>query len=355
MRISENKCDCSFKLMPITDYPTESTLYDPTWKDSGVLTLVYKIGVDNYATLVDMQLSLHIVDNKPQREVYQLPKLKDGWYKIISYILPTKRFLESIGMVDGYNEVEYQSYWEQCDERNMFKNDHVLTMAIDKTGIWFQGRSVNKVKRIIQYNWIKANIVDVIDEFQTRGIDNNYVYESNVKVVVDDFFNICTLNKCFIDKATQLLSQYKGCSNFGLCNTSIKCPSNVDQVAIQTRDYLWMTLNAIKYAIDCKDYQTANNLLDCLNTCQGSCVYEENNKSCGCEKIEITIAPTELYEKLLQFTFNNYYDKSQVMQLLNNKQDKLIAGTDIDITNNIISNKHKYLSSDDIRNLWENE
>ena len=82
MRITEHKCNCSHQMMPITDYSDVSTLYQPTWEDSGVFTIVYRINPDGSTAIVDLDLNLHVVDCKPQREVYDLPKLIDGWYKV---------------------------------------------------------------------------------------------------------------------------------------------------------------------------------------------------------------------------------------------------------------------------------
>lgn len=365
MRISENKCSCSFEIMPITDYPKSSILYYPTWEDSGVLTLIYKINTKNYATLVDINLQLHMVDNKPQREVYQLSNLRDGWYKVRSYIFPRKDFLESLGMIDGYNDIQYQEYWKEHNKDNTFRKNHAITIAIAEDGIWFQGRKKNGITSSgASYYWIKADIVDVIDEFQTRGIQDNFVYDTNIRVIEEDFFNTCNLYRCFIDKASSLLDQYNGCSNsFGLCNStsSIKCKSDIDKFAIQIRDYLWMTLNAIKYAVECQDYQTANQLLDCISACSGICA-DVVSEDCGCgeyhpiTKKNVAVVPMEAYEKAVEFTFNEYYNKAQVLQLLNTKQDKLTAGIDINITrDNVINNEHQYLSNDDIVNMWGNE
>ena len=72
--------------MPIANYPENSTLYYPNWDDSGVLTLLYKLNVDGSVTFKDINLSVHMIDGTRYREVYDLPYLEDGWYKIRSYI-----------------------------------------------------------------------------------------------------------------------------------------------------------------------------------------------------------------------------------------------------------------------------
>lgn len=359
MRITERKCDCKFQMMPITEYSETSTLYYPTWEDSGVLTLVYKINIDGSTTLVDFDIRLHVIDNRPQREVYNLPNLKDGWYKVKSYILPTKDFLISLGMEDGYNDTVYQQYWEGTE--NAFRKGHTMTLAIDNSGIYYQGRKLNisPYTSGAYYYWVRADVVDVVDEFLTRGSENGFVYGTNVRLIEEDFFTTCYLYKCFINRAQSLLNSYRGCyGNSGICNSTLKCKDNIDDLQIQIRDYIWMTLNAIKYAIECEDYYTANNLLNCLNTCAGICNNGEEDSDCGCGKYKpLTVAkkfvnnvPDEAYEYQ---DINNFYNKKEIIALLNQKQDKLTAGLDINITDdNVINNQHRSFSNNDINNLW---
>lgn len=358
MRIVERKCDCSFQVMPLTNYSETSTLYKPTWEDSGVLTLVYKININGSVTIVDFDIALHVINDKPQREVYDLPKLKDGWYKIKSYIFPTKKFLESLGMVDGYNDMEYQKRWMLENADNTFRENHSITLAIDETGIYFQGRVINPspYRNGANYYWVKAEIPDVIDEFLTRGIQNRYVYGTNIRIEEEDFFTTCNLYKCFLNRAQKLLDSYRDC-NSGICNSNIKCSNNNDQLEIQIRDYLWMTLNAIQFAIECEDFETANRLLNCISTCSGICE-DSTSEDCGCGQYKplttakTVVIPAEAYENI-QTGAKDYYDKQEIINLLNTKQDKLTAGIDINISDNsVISNEHRFFTKNDVRDLW---
>lgn len=365
MRITERKCDCSHQMMPITEYTETSTLYYPTWEDSGVLTLIYRVNLNGSYTLVDFNLSLHVVDGKPQREVYDLPSLRDGWYKVKSYIFPTRDFLLSLGMEDGYNDMDYQLFWMRENEDNVLRKNHTMTLAISDQGLCYQGRIMNPSPYVsgANYYWLRADLVDVIDEFQSRGVEDGFVYGTNIRVVEEDFFSTCHLYKCFINRAQELLDSYKGCSSngYGICNnnSSIKCKSDVDQTKIQIRDYLWMILKAIDYAIECEDYYTANNLLNCINSCSGICS-ESVDTDCGCGQYKPLTKATKLVAKLPQEAYymqfpdvNDYYNKSEIIALLNTKQDKLSAGIDINITgNNIINNQHKFFSDVDITTLW---
>lgn len=289
MRVVEQKCNCGLKIMPLTDYPKITTLYNPTWEESGVLTLIYKVEIDGTQKLIDMNIAIHVIDNKPRREVYELSNISDGWYKIISYIVPTKESLMNLGMVDKFDDLKYQSYWKENSIDNVFKQNTDIIVACTEKGFCFLGRQKNPSPSTSSglYSWLNIdNIDDLLDEIQNRGIDSeNYIYGTNIKVISEDYFSYCNLYKCFINKATQLLDSYKGCSKngTGICSSNLKCKSNIDQYSIQIRDYIWMVLNAIKYAIECKDYLTANRLLNCINTCSGICNNGTATKSdCGC-------------------------------------------------------------------------
>lgn len=295
MRIVEQKCNCSIQVMPITDYPENSTLYNPTWEDSGVFTLIYKIDVDGTETLVDKHSVIHVIDGKYQREVYDLT-LADGRYKVLSFIVPTKQYLiEQLGMVDGFDDLEYQECHKD-DPENLISNELEIIVAADEnspTLFSFTGRRPNPspYRSSGLYYWMDiTNIDDLLDEVKSRDIIDGYLYGTNIKVIEEDYFQYCNLYKCFINKASALLDQYKGCSGeYSICNSSslngTKCKSNVDQTQIQIRDYLWMVINAIKYALECNDYETANKLLNCVSTCDGICNNETSSKkqsNCGC-------------------------------------------------------------------------
>lgn len=290
MRIVEQKCDCSIKVMPITDYPEYNTLYNPTWEDSAVFTLIYKINIDGSRELVDKHTSLHVIDNKPQREVYTIDSLNDGWYKVLSFIVPTKQYLvNELNMVDGFDDLEYQ----QCATvENQLKPELEIIVAGDEsspTKFSFTGRKANPspYKSSGLYYWMQVtDINDLIEETETREVVDGYLYGTNIKVLEEDYFSYCNLYKCLISKATELFDSYQGCSGKGysICKDSDKgCKSNVDETKIQIRDYLWMVINAIKYAIECEDYETANKLLNCISSCSGICNETSNkNKQSGC-------------------------------------------------------------------------
>lgn len=281
--------------MPITDYPEQSTLYNPTWQDSTVFTLVYKMKIDGTKELIGQNTSIHIVNGKPQREVYEINNILDGWYKVLSFIVPTKQYLVcGLNMEDGFEDIEYQ---KNAESYNKLRNELEIIVAGDEdsiTGFSFTGRRSNPSPKRSSglYYWMQiTDINDLLDEIEKREVIDGYLYGTNIKVIEENYFSYCNLYKCFINKASELFDLYQGCSGNGysICKDTtdgIKCKSNVDETKIQIRDYLWMVINAIKYALECQDYETANKLLNCISSCSGICNNETSSKNklsdCGC-------------------------------------------------------------------------
>lgn len=288
MRVIEN--NHNVLVMPLTDehYAEYTTLYKPSYPQSGVLTLIYRIDVDNTEELVSTNTSIHMIDGVPQRESMDFPQ-KDGYYKIVSYIFPTKESLQELDLIDGVDLINFNNYWKHRDLDNVIKNDTYEILAVDEQSDSLFSCLIKKphpvpTNKSIIYNWACFdNVDDVIKLLTARENTQGYVYGTNIQVIEEYFFKYNNLFKCLIAKATDLLSLYRGCgNNSGICSDN-NCKSNINSQQIQIRDYIWMVYNAIKYAVECEDYVTANNLLNCISTCNGICSNETSKKSeCGC-------------------------------------------------------------------------
>lgn len=289
MKITQNDCDCKILFQPNFEYVDVTTLYDPSYDESATLSLVYKIDSNGQEQLLDMSASIHI-DSEGQydSDSFTLTSPSDGWYKVVTYFFPTKTSLENLGMIDNFKEQDYQHDWSHMNRSNMLRNDTTMILAGSPEGFWFLGRQNVANTPAILYKWLEVtDINDLIDELTTRGIENDYVYGTNIKAVVNDYFSYCNLYKCFIKKAEALLDSYKGCGGTNrLCSKStddVKCKSTISDYDVQIRDYLWMVITAIKYAIECEDYRKANKLLSCITTCNGICdEVKQTSTGCGC-------------------------------------------------------------------------
>ena len=286
MRVTENKHNII--LMPLTSehYNEFTTLYKPSYQQSGVLTLIYKIDTDLKEELVFKNLTNHAL---LQREVFDFPD-SDGYYRIVSYILPTKASLQELDLVDGVDDIKYNTYWRHRDAANMIQNNTTEILAVDEDSesqVSCLVRKPNPVptKKSNIYYWAcLESLDDLIKLLTARETNQGYVYGTNIQIIEEYYFKYNNLYGCLIQKANNLLDLYRGCGkNSGICSDNNNCKNTIDSQQIQIRDYIWMVINAIKYAVECEDYVTANNLLNCISTCNGICSDVKNTKSdCGC-------------------------------------------------------------------------
>lgn len=101
---------------------------------------------------------------------------------------------------------------------------------------------------------------------------------TTISITAKNTFSICYLSKCFVTLCNEIL-------NMNL----LKCKSkNADlDDLIFKRDFIWMTINVIKYNIDMEQYKEAQRVLEQVNYCNGLCpdtnsYGKSTYKSSGC-------------------------------------------------------------------------
>lgn len=296
MRIVENNHEIITMPLGQEYYAEYTTLYKPSYEQSGVLTLIYKIDVDQSEELVFKNLTLHMINGVPQREVLDFPE-SDGYYKIVSYILPTKESLQELDLIDGVDDIKYNNYWRHYEDGkdNIIRNETTEILAVDENSGSQLSCLIGKpnpvpTRKSMVYYWACFNdLDDIINLLSARENSQGYAFGTNVQVIEEYYFKYNNLFKCFLSKATELLDLYRGCGkNSGICSDN-NCGKSISSQQIQIRDYIWMIFNAIKYAVEQEDYITANNLLNCISTCNGICNNGTSKKTstksstgCGC-------------------------------------------------------------------------
>lgn len=123
-------------------------------------------------------------------------------------------------------------------------------------------------KLIYKYQDGKAIEVDskIIAEINTNGTTiSRKSYEQ---------FSICNLFQCYLNLCKGIFD-----------NTSFKChdKDNLDDIRFK-RDFIWMTINVIKYYVESGELLEAQRLLESINYCGGLCrsLDKSSNKSSGC-------------------------------------------------------------------------
>ena len=97
-------------------------------------------------------------------------------------------------------------------------------------------------------------------------------YHTTLSRCEKQFFHIYDLYKCFIQLSNAIF------------NTKfIKCPEK--SVDTYYRDFVWSAINVMKLYIEKDQYESAQLLLEKLDSCNGICKTKINNgttSSCGC-------------------------------------------------------------------------
>ena len=264
-----------------TDFDLQNIPYD------GAVSLYFitKINFDLTAELVDNKSPYALIVHNSGTEISSrnvdsldvtLPS--DGYYEIVTLVIPTTTYIEDgLGYTIG-SKVTSDLHTniiaaEVKDNRVFFK---ILAHTQDPeegyyTHIWSE--------------WQDINVDEMLDILE-QSVNT---FETSVQKHTASAFVYDNLYKCYINKATELLSLYTGDS--GMCAGSSLCKDSIDKTKIQIRDYLWMAINVIKYCIQNCQYLKALKILNCVTTCAGICsdVQTTNlntkiTKDCGCSK-----------------------------------------------------------------------
>lgn len=165
---------------------------------------------------------------------------KDGYYVIHHFILPNLDWLDS-NINNEENEYAEGTYICDC----------------------------NKIYKLFN-NKITEVSPEVLIRINTEG--------TNISKAVIDQFSIYFLYNCYINLCQQIFN-----------NINFRCRenSNIDSL-IFDRDFIWMTINIIKYHVQSNQYLEAQRLLEEVNYCGGLCndngLPKQSSSGCGCNK-----------------------------------------------------------------------
>lgn len=146
--------------------------------------------------------------------------------------------------------------------------------------------------------WLKDRLVEKLDLSVYSGIYvtdgytvykyyNDDLYECDINEVVmvnsenttisrcfKDFFCIWNLQNCYINLSKNIFNQ-----------SINKCKNSEIEDSTFKRDFVWMTLNVIKYYIEFNQLSEAQNILEETTSCNGFCndiKMINKKKGCGC-------------------------------------------------------------------------
>lgn len=250
-------CDRDRYGMLITDITQETDEYIPEneknteslylrnrfkYSETCTVNIIYKWYTDEDKTYAETYFTDHQCSYLDELH-YTLPQ--DGYYIIYHLILPTKEWLDK--------EIELNS------------------PVLKKNVYYVDG---NTIKLYNEDNWV----------YEAKGfikntlLDPNKLENSTISLVTDDQFSIFYLFDCYITISNSIFK-----------SINVKCiQKNIDTEESFKRDFLWMSINVLKYYIEKGQYCKAQEILEEINYCGGFCnelrLSSSQNSGCGCNK-----------------------------------------------------------------------
>ena len=266
--------DCKLQIVDQSDYVKESTITDYSFSDSVSLNLLYNNQInndilikqevldhsdialqskqysymatedaDNYASIDDNYASID--DNYialESKDISEFQLKNDGKLTAYPFIIPTKQWVNKFT-----SEILFQTY--------------PILIYYDN-GQFYKSIDGGITSELITYELIKE-----INPVTT-----------NIAKCKKSTFSICFLYKCYINYCKQILEQ-----NISKCITK-------DSDLVFRRDFVWMTINVIKYYLENGQLDEAQRLLEETMSCNGFCKsnilkYSLTNNTvsgCGC-------------------------------------------------------------------------
>lgn len=277
MKVIENKT--YIRILPEIDYADAPTLYHLSRAKSASINLVYKVDVSGDKKLIKDSISLHSVNDREQTDVFEVCDLTDGLYRILSLIVPLRSFLEQeLGMVNGFTDYEYQRNWKVKNPKNALKPDTRIIIAADPDSptqlSFLQGQILEDR---IKYTWVCIDdLYDLLETLNNKEIEDNFVTNTNIQVECGQYLRYLDLKDRWYKLAQDYFTKYHD----NACSKN-QCGIKLSRSEIEMRDYLWMVLHAIKYALEQSDYFTALKLLTCTQSCNNNESVSGSTK-CGC-------------------------------------------------------------------------
>ena len=219
-------------------YSESSTKDTYSYEDTvslNVLVPVNKKGEDELP-YDQYQIIEHTGEDK---SIFTFPK--DGLFKVVHAIIPTKAWYNKWGA-----SVSHNMYYYYRDPE------------------WEEGKFYKQANGKIE----EVSIQDVIGPNWNSGADTT---KCTIYKGVQYTFNICNTEKCFYDFTQDYLNN--------ICN----CDKDNNS---RDRDIIFMSMHILKYLIDLGRYFEAQELVEKLHGCTGLCKMSQltsNSSGCGCK------------------------------------------------------------------------
>ena len=258
--------DCKLQIVDQSDYVKESTITDYSFADSVSLNLLYNNQINN-----DVLIKQEILDHNDltlQNKTYNYIATEDAYSNVVdnNYIaLESKDIsefqLKNDGKLTAYHFIIPNKQWVNKFTSELLFQTYPILIYYDN-GQFYKSIDGGVTSEIITYEIIKE-----INPTTT-----------NIAKCNKTTFSLCFLYKCYINYCKQVLEQ-----DISKCITK-------DSDLVFRRDFVWMTINVIKYYLENGQLDEAQRLLEETMSCNGFCKsnilkYSLSNNTvsgCGC-------------------------------------------------------------------------
>ena len=214
------------------------------WEESVTINILFSVNSKGEETFEDYLILEHL-NECSDRSTFELSK--DGLYKVVHIILPTKAWAEAYLDSEGHegNKKDKVIYY---DNGNLCITEGLIEDKVD------------------------FSITELYEELAGYG---NTIKRVDKQTFIASYLQSC-LNS-LIQKALNLLGDACG-----------QCETSEYKIVTTNRDIVWMFVNAVKYSLELKQLYRAQKLIEQFWRCNTFCkpYYNNNNKyktnDCGC-------------------------------------------------------------------------
>lgn len=251
MNLTFNICDIGNRQIRIQDFTQEGDEYVPeNLEDTNYSILRYfnykysetcTINVLQHNTSSKQSLySVIYTDHSSYLDEAIIPINKDGYYTVYHMVLPTVDWLK-----DKLKNPEF--------DLSIYSSIYVT-----------DGQKVYKA------------VDTVLQECDITEITQVNIYNTTISRCEKELFHFYDLYSCYINMCNDIFNK-----------SILRCPDkNQDLKDIRyNRDFIWSAINVIKFYIENNEYESAQLLLEKLDSCNGICKQQTKNGQmykCGC-------------------------------------------------------------------------
>ena len=226
------------------------------------------------------------IDEKYMNAYYEQNKFKYSQTATINIIQKNTIDKEEIvqTIITNHNGYLDEAYY-QIQQDGFYTIYHIILPTIDwlKVEIKKDNSFVRSIKNYSIYvcdcDRIYEYVNDTLKEISSEILSQVNSVNTTISILKQDSFFICNLFACYISLCNQLFKTLYKCD-------TCKETDNSKTLIRYKRDFIWSTINVLKYYIQSENFLEAQRVLENVEYCGGICNDRESNNGqksgCGC-------------------------------------------------------------------------